>query len=176
MGKHKHITSNRGFTIVELLIVIVIVAVLAAITIVAYNGIQQRARDSQRKSDLAQIAKALHLYGVDKGNYLSDGTCAQAGGWFMTDYDSAGPLVSMNQCLINSKHLPTTINDPLWLKGCTTTSGIQECFYYMKYDCGTTTYLFANLEGEPHSTTATDSTCMASLDSAYGMDYIVRIN
>ena len=47
----KFTTSHKrrtGFTIVELLIVIVIIAILAAITIVAYNGLQQRARDSQR--------------------------------------------------------------------------------------------------------------------------------
>lgn len=56
---------KRGFTIVELLIVIVVIAILAAITIVAYNGIQQRARDAQRVSDLSQMEKALKLYGVD---------------------------------------------------------------------------------------------------------------
>lgn len=44
---------HAGFTIVELQIVIVVIAILATISIVAYNGIQQRARDSQRKSDLA---------------------------------------------------------------------------------------------------------------------------
>ena len=36
--------KQKGFTIVELLIVIVIIGILAAITIVAYNGIQQRAQ------------------------------------------------------------------------------------------------------------------------------------
>ncbi|MCA9336234.1 prepilin-type N-terminal cleavage/methylation domain-containing protein, partial [Candidatus Saccharibacteria bacterium] len=50
MKIRKHRLS--GFTIVELLIVIVVLAILAAITIVAYNGIQQRSRDSIRKSDL----------------------------------------------------------------------------------------------------------------------------
>lgn len=49
----------RGFTIVELLIVIVIIGILAAITIVAYNGIQGRANDSVIRSDLANIAKQL---------------------------------------------------------------------------------------------------------------------
>ena len=70
--------SKKGFTIVELLIVIVVIAILAAISIVAYNGIQQRARDSQRKSDVASITKALELYYADKGKY--PGTPADTGG------------------------------------------------------------------------------------------------
>lgn len=61
--------KKRGFTIVELLIVIVVIAILAAITIVAYNGIQARARDSQRLSDMKTIAKALEMYYADKGEY-----------------------------------------------------------------------------------------------------------
>ena len=39
-------SPRSGFTIVELLIVIVVIAILAAITIVAFNGIQERARAS----------------------------------------------------------------------------------------------------------------------------------
>lgn len=64
-------TSNmhRGFTIVELLIVIVVIAILASISVVAYNGIQQRSRDSIRKSDINAIAKALELHYIDKSSY-----------------------------------------------------------------------------------------------------------
>jgi len=58
-----------GFTIVELLIVIVVIAILAAISIVAYNGIQQRGRDAQRKNDVATFQKALELYHADNGGY-----------------------------------------------------------------------------------------------------------
>lgn len=65
---------GEGFTIVELLIVIVVIAILAAITIVAYSGIQQRARDSDRTSDIAAIQKALELYRVDNGSFPSVGT------------------------------------------------------------------------------------------------------
>jgi type II secretion system protein G len=61
--------SVKGFTIVELLIVIVIIAVLAAISVVAYTGTQGRARDSERKSELSNIMKALELYRVDNGGY-----------------------------------------------------------------------------------------------------------
>jgi prepilin-type N-terminal cleavage/methylation domain-containing protein len=53
-------TTNRsGFTIVELLIVVVVIAILAAITIVSYNGIQQRAKLAAAKSDLATLSQAI---------------------------------------------------------------------------------------------------------------------
>lgn len=61
--------KQTGFTIVELLIVIVVIGILAAITIVAYNGVQSRARDAQRRSDISTITKALELYYIDNGNY-----------------------------------------------------------------------------------------------------------
>ena len=51
-----------GFTIVELLVVIVVVGILAAISVVAYTGIQERARDAQRSQDMAAIKKALLMY------------------------------------------------------------------------------------------------------------------
>lgn len=49
----------RGFTIVELLIVIVVIAILAAITVVAYTGVQQQAIDSKAQSDLSTLQKAI---------------------------------------------------------------------------------------------------------------------
>ena len=63
------INTKRGFTIVELLIVIVVIAILAAISIVAYNGIQQRAREVQLSSDVNAIKKSMELYKADKGEY-----------------------------------------------------------------------------------------------------------
>ena len=58
-----------GFTIVELLIVIVVIAILAAITITTYSGIQQRSRDVARQSDVTTIQKALELYRMDNGRF-----------------------------------------------------------------------------------------------------------
>lgn len=65
----RYMQKQKGFTLVELLIVIVVIAILAAISIVAYNGIQERGRDSQRKSDVAVIQKALEMYHLDNGGY-----------------------------------------------------------------------------------------------------------
>ena len=60
---------TQGFTIVELLIVIVVIAILAAITIVAFNGVQARARDSERRSDFSHLQKAIEMYMADNGEY-----------------------------------------------------------------------------------------------------------
>jgi len=57
--KQKHLSS--AFTIVELLVVIVVIAILAAITIVAYSGVTSQATVSSLKSDLDNAAKILKM-------------------------------------------------------------------------------------------------------------------
>jgi len=60
--------NTRGFTIVELLIVIVVIAILAAVTIVAYNGISNRAKASAAQSGASQAAKKLLSYAVQNND------------------------------------------------------------------------------------------------------------
>ena len=59
-----------GFTIVELLIVIVVIAILAAITVVAFNGIQDRARNSSIQTDLTNFAKKIEMAKIDTADGL----------------------------------------------------------------------------------------------------------
>ena len=61
--------TTSGFTIVELLIVIVVIGILAAITIVAYSGVQARAEASKTTSAISAYKKALQLYKIDNGTY-----------------------------------------------------------------------------------------------------------
>lgn len=99
-----------GFTIVELLVVIVIIALLATISIVAFNGVQQRARDSQRKSDIATIQKVLAIYYGDKNGYPACNGGVFTGGTGQTctlsDPDVVAQLVPtyMSKTLVDPKN------------------------------------------------------------------------
>lgn len=68
--QHNTITRHqRGFTIVELLIVIVVIAILAAISVAAYNGIQNRAHDTTVQSDVRSSYAKLLEYQAVKGSF-----------------------------------------------------------------------------------------------------------
>ena len=61
--------SKRGFTLVELLIVIVVIAILAAISIVAYNGVQNRGKAAAAQSLASQVAKKAEAWNTVEGTY-----------------------------------------------------------------------------------------------------------
>ena len=61
--------NYTGFTIVELLIVIVVIGILAAIAAVAFGTVQSRARDSERASEIASLQKALDLFHAENGRF-----------------------------------------------------------------------------------------------------------
>jgi type II secretion system protein G len=86
--------QKRGFTLVELLIVIVVIAILAAISVVAYNGVQARARDSQRTSDIANLVKAIEMYYLDHGTFprITGGSSTINSSW-ATTADSSWQLL-----------------------------------------------------------------------------------
>lgn len=162
-----------GFTIVELLIVIVVIAILAAITIVAYNGVSARANDSRRKSDLSQLARSLSAYAVTHdGDMIAGGSgCGGSGngvGFYNYNYPT---YTSISDCMISKGAVSKEIKDPSGSASC---SGLT-CRAYMKYTCLAGTFFYANLETGTHDGTEMDGTCYADADTAYGMNYYVKV-
>lgn len=88
--------KQKGFTIVELLIVIVVIGILAAITIVAFSGVQQRGRDARRLSDVVAIKKALELYKVDTGTFPNVAYTGSGNldGWEASSKEAAGEFLT----------------------------------------------------------------------------------
>lgn len=62
-------TKQSGFTIVELLIVIVVIGILAALVITTFSGIQQRGRNAERQTDINAVAGQLEGYYARNGSY-----------------------------------------------------------------------------------------------------------
>ncbi len=99
----------RGFTIVELLIVVVVIGILAAVTIVAFGSVQAKARDASRISKLNQLVKGIEQYYVQNGLYPpidhglgTESTCgSQTDNWGHCDRlriltDSIAPYVNID--------------------------------------------------------------------------------
>lgn len=110
--------KQRGFTIVELLVVIVVIGILAAITIVAYNGIQNRARDTDRMSDINAIRKALEVYKSFNGEYPEENATT----WEYSYTDPQNFLSALKP------YLGKTPVDPV--------NSTSRYYYYYLYDAG----------------------------------------
>lgn len=61
--------KQQGFTIVELLIVIVVIGILAALVVTTFTGIQQRARNTERETDIKAIHGQVEAYYAQNGRY-----------------------------------------------------------------------------------------------------------
>ncbi len=77
---------RRAFTLVELLVVIAIIGLLSMIAVVSLSSVRMNARNTQRKANLIQIAKALELYYADHAGYPLTGSafwgiCNEGGNW-----------------------------------------------------------------------------------------------
>jgi prepilin-type N-terminal cleavage/methylation domain-containing protein len=87
----KNINKESGFTIVELLIVIVVIGILAAITIVAYNGVQNRARTTSAQAAAQEVQNKAEVYAADTGNGVFIATSTAFKALATTDTASISP-------------------------------------------------------------------------------------
>ena len=115
------ITSKYGFTIVELLIVIVVIAILASISIVAYNGISQRANNTARISTANAAIKLVRSYTIAFSAYPVNSNSCIGNGFADSNtrcwgIDSATPSyrnATFNNELLKIGSLPNTTTPPV---------------------------------------------------------------
>ena len=115
--------SRSGFTIVELVIVMVVIGILAGIVVVSYNGIQTGARDTRRDSDVAQIKIALEKYQAANSTYPD--VCSGGN-------DEPCPASSLGPALAN--YIESIPHDPSWVEDST------DDYQYIRGDLGNNGY------------------------------------
>lgn len=112
--------NTSGFTLVEILVVITILAILMTIGITVYSGVQKNARDLRRKSDLRTIKIALELYYQSKGSYpIAASAASYGGGGYKFSTGTQPWIPELTEDYISSGELPkdpfNTGNEP-WRK------------------------------------------------------------
>ena len=181
--------KNNGFTIIEVLIVVIVIAILASVAIISYDATQKRARDTERKNDLATLRDSLQLYYSKYGNYLETGsgcgTSNNGEGW-VSQATGGSYTNSIVNCLKTAGYLNTDIVDP---SGCINNLPAPQCASptkaYIKVNCYNATsntkfvYLFARLEqlgtvAIPSEASA-DCTNATGWYATYGFNYAVRV-
>ena len=110
--------KQRGFTIVELLVVIVVIGILAAIVIVAYNGITQQAHTATLEGDLSQNYNSLGIYQATNGtfpaNQAAAGLKSSSGNTLTYNVSSDGSSYCLQVAGSNSSYANTSSsNNPI---------------------------------------------------------------
>ncbi len=102
--------KHSGFTIIELLVVIVVIGILVTITVVNYNGVQARSRDTIVKNAAKQVAVELLRYSSDTGNtplQTGGGSNGGGSGWFSSQISGGSYPLPTETVLVNGGYLPS---------------------------------------------------------------------
>lgn len=115
---------KKGFTLIELLVVITILGILAGLTMVSYSGVQERGRDSKRKTDLDALKKTLELAKQDStGQYYYPSCVTYTAGSCALGNTSTTPNLSSGASI----YIKTVPLDPKLNVGYTYTPSPANC-------------------------------------------------
>ena len=148
----QYISSSKrdGFTIVELLIVIVVIAILAAITIVSYNGITARANTTSAQAAATSALKKAEAYNAEQGSYPTapsqlTGSTAQDKSYGLSGVTFAASTSS------------TSANNVLTFIACSSGAGVKIGYWSYVTPVGVT-YLYGGTATSSNCTSATGLT------------------
>ncbi len=161
--------TRKGFTLVEVLIVVIVVAILATITVVAYGGITKRAKEASLKSDLRSAVSQLEQDQEASGFFPLSSTLANQGQGLKT---SRGNTFQYNQtpygyCLTAS----TTAPIPMYAVRSTTNQiAVGNCTPVVTTLAGTGAFAFLDGPGATAQFQSPTAIAVDSSDTAYVTD------
>lgn len=158
-------THQKGFTLIELMVVIAVIGILAAVALVSLTGLQRSARDATRKSNLSDYATALGRYYQDNNKYPAPATtgnasCGNPGNANNTtswdcDRSPNGVFNTTTSALVTpTAYLTKPLIDPSNTAGNQSVCGTANttaCGYYYYSDGGGNYEMFSVLESPPAS-------------------------
>lgn len=109
IARMRYLSRKGGFTIIELLVVITVIALLAAVTLAIFNKPKTDSRDVRREADMKELQNAIALYSTNKGFYPK---CTS-----MTPIDGTSDCLSV--ALIAENAMPQVPVDPRGTGPCT---------------------------------------------------------
>lgn len=132
--------TTAGFTLMELLIAITIMLIISGVSLSSFWQSQKKSRDTQRKSELAQISRALELYNEDFGGYPDDSVglilgCQGVAGGEMMACDWKDDFIAYPRGV-----------EVLYMKALPADPGNSYQYYYQKV--GSDFYLYSVLEND----------------------------
>jgi prepilin-type N-terminal cleavage/methylation domain-containing protein len=177
------VSHNRGFTLIEIMITIVIISVTFGIIITSASSVRKSGRDGQRQSDILSLKAALQQFYADQNyfpNNTGSATSTNISSWTSLTNCTGAPTNPV--CIVSKTYLPNMPSDPSGVtykykpkldgtaastnSQCNGSTNTNQCHYYI---------LCAALEGTSPQSASQNSACTDSTNG-FGSAYNFQAN